>query len=111
MKKKGKIQELESLPFEKALEQLEAVVSKMESGKLSLDEMMKSFEEGSALSAVCAKKLKALEKKIEILVKEDSKGGQWKDFDSDSSDNHNMGGTEDEKDSSPENSPDSNSLF
>lgn len=83
MKKENSQKEIEALPFEKALERLEAVVSKMESGKLPLDEMMKYFEEGAQLSSVCEKKLKDLEKKIEILVKEDSQGGKWKDFSSD----------------------------
>ncbi len=79
MKKEVKSKDLENIPFEKALERLEAVVEKMESGKLPLDEMMKYFEEGSALSTVCEKKLKDLEKKIEILVK-DGQEGKWKDF-------------------------------
>jgi exodeoxyribonuclease VII small subunit len=83
MKKEINQKEIEALPFEKALERLETVVSKMESGKLPLDEMMKYFEEGAQLSAICEKKLKELEKKIEILVKEDGQGGKWKDFSSD----------------------------
>lgn len=80
MKKNEKLQELESLSFEKALEKLEGIVSKMESGKLPLEEMMKHFEEGSALSSICEKKLKELEKKIEILVKEDAQDGKWEEF-------------------------------
>jgi exodeoxyribonuclease VII small subunit len=82
MKKENRQKESEAVPFEKALERLEAIVAKMESGKLSLDEMMKCFEEGSSLSQSCEKKLKDLEKKIEILVKEDAQGGKWKDFSS-----------------------------
>jgi exodeoxyribonuclease VII small subunit len=83
MKKENCQKELENLPFEKALERLETVVSKMESGKLPLDEMMKYFEEGARLSGICDRKLKELEKKIEILVKEDNQGGKWKDFSAD----------------------------
>ncbi|MFZ2657202.1 exodeoxyribonuclease VII small subunit [Zavarzinia sp.] len=79
MKKDGKLKEVEELPFEKALERLEAIIEKMESGKLQLDEMMKYFEEGSALSSLCEKKLRELEKKIEILVKNEQ-GGKWKEF-------------------------------
>ncbi|HCE45396.1 MAG TPA: exodeoxyribonuclease VII small subunit [Lentisphaeria bacterium] len=86
MKKDGKLKEVEALPFEKALERLEAVIEKMESGKLQLDEMMKYFEEGSALSALCEKKLKELEKKIEILVKNEQ-GGKWKEFQSEPEEN------------------------
>jgi exonuclease VII small subunit len=43
--------------------------------------MIGCFEEGNALSKVCGKKLKELERKIEILVKENSEDGEWKDFD------------------------------
>lgn len=85
MKKNERMKELESLSFEKALERLETIVSKMEGGKLPLEDMMEQFEEGSLLSSVCEKKLKELEKKIEILVKEDSDGGKWEEFDPDSS--------------------------
>ena len=55
--------------FEKALERLETIVSEMESGKLSLEKMMASFEEGTALVKVCSKKLNEVERKIEILAK------------------------------------------
>jgi exodeoxyribonuclease VII small subunit len=98
MKKDVKSKEFESLPFEKALERLEAIIEKMESGKLQLDEMMKYFEEGSALSSICEKKLKELEKKIEVLVK-DEQGGKWKEFkssDDDKSDDEDTDDTEKE---------------
>ncbi|OGV51299.1 MAG: exodeoxyribonuclease VII small subunit [Lentisphaerae bacterium GWF2_52_8] len=71
---------LDEIPFEQALERLESIVSRMEEGKLPLDQMIKCFEEGSALSAACGKKLKSLERKIEVLVKENSSGGDWKNF-------------------------------
>ena len=73
----GKKQELS---FEKALEQLESTVSNMESKKLSLDEMMKSYEEGKKLSDFCTKKLSEFEKKIEVLVKETTEGPVWAEF-------------------------------
>ncbi len=83
MKKESKAKETVDISFEKALERLELIVEKMESGKLQLDEMMKYFEEGSSLSAICEKKLKDLEKKIEILVK-NGQDGKWKNFSSSS---------------------------
>lgn len=79
--KKNENQEPGQLSFEEALEKLEAIVAKMEDGNLPLDQMIKYYEEGNALSSICGKKLKALEKKIEILVKENSEGGEWKNFD------------------------------
>lgn len=57
--------------FEQALERLETIVSEMEAGSLSLDNMMKCFEEGMALIKFCAGKLNEVERKIEILVKKD----------------------------------------
>ncbi len=55
--------------FEKSLERLETVVREMESGELSLEKMMKHFEEGMSLVGVCSAKLNEVERKIELLVK------------------------------------------
>lgn len=79
---KKEIDALKQLPFEKALEELEAIVSQMEGGQLSLDDMMKAYEKGQALSAVCSEKLKTIEKKVEILRKK-AEGEEWEDFDAD----------------------------
>ena len=61
-----------TIDFEKALERLEALVEEMESGDLSLEQMIKHFEEGSKLVTLCSGKLNEVEQKIEKLVK---KGG------------------------------------
>ena len=58
--------------FEKSLERLETVVEEMEGGDLSLEDMIKRFEEGQKLIGFCSKKLDEVERKIEILVKKDS---------------------------------------
>lgn len=55
--------------FEKSLERLESIVQEMESGALSLDKMMKDFEEGMALVKLCTDTLNEVEHKIEMLVK------------------------------------------
>ena len=60
-----------TMDFEKSLERLEALVGEMESGDLSLEQMLKHFEEGSKLVNVCTKKLNEVEQKIEKLVKKD----------------------------------------
>lgn len=54
--------------FEKSLDRLEEIVNQMESGQLSLDDMMTRFEEGSRLVKQCSTKLREVEKKIEKLV-------------------------------------------
>jgi exodeoxyribonuclease VII small subunit len=55
--------------FERCLARLEEVVRKLESPQLSLDDAMKLFEEGVALSAECQKQLEEAEGKVEILLK------------------------------------------
>jgi exodeoxyribonuclease VII small subunit len=55
--------------FERSLARLEEVVGKLESPQLSLDDAMKLFEEGVALSAECQKQLEEAEGKVEILLR------------------------------------------
>ena len=57
------------LTFETALEQLEAIVAKMESGQLSLEDCMKYFEDGTRLAKYCTGRLEKTEKKVELLLK------------------------------------------
>jgi len=63
--------EKKSVDFEKSLERLEQLVEQMESGELSLEEMIAHFEEGSKLVQTCTRKLDEVEQKIEKLVKKD----------------------------------------
>lgn len=62
--------------FEQSLERLETIVEEMESGELSLEQMIKHFEEGSKLVTLCSKKLTEVEQKIEKLVKADDGLGE-----------------------------------
>ena len=73
--------ETKDMPFEKALEELEKLVDDMEQGELPLDDMIKAFERGTMLSKLCRKKLSNLEKKIEVLVKDNGENSEWKEFD------------------------------
>ena len=54
--------------FESALERLEAIVDRLESGELPLEQALAAFEEGVALSRRCATELEAAERRIELLV-------------------------------------------
>ena len=54
--------------FEKSVQELDAIVSKMESGELSLDESLKLFEQGVKLTRACQKTLADAEEKIEKLM-------------------------------------------
>lgn len=61
------------MTFEKALDRLEVIVREMESGDLSLENMMARFEEGTRLTAYCTARLNEVEKKIELLVQKGEK--------------------------------------
>jgi len=63
--------EKKSADFEQSLERLENLVDEMESGNLSLEEMIRHFEEGTALVELCSAKLNEVEQKIVKLVKKD----------------------------------------
>jgi exodeoxyribonuclease VII small subunit len=54
--------------FESALERLEAIVDRLESGDLPLEQALAAFEEGVSLSRRCAGELETAERRIEILV-------------------------------------------
>ena len=66
--------------FEEQMEELEKIVSELESGKLNLDESVSKFEEGINISKECNKILEEAERKITILVNKDGKM-QEEDFD------------------------------
>jgi exodeoxyribonuclease VII small subunit len=57
------------LSFESAYARLEEILEKMNSGKVSLEESLKLYEEADGLIAWSSKKLVDAEKKIEMLVK------------------------------------------
>lgn len=56
--------------FEKALEELEAIVEELEKGNLPLEESLKKFERGIKLARFCDKKLKEAQKRILVLTKD-----------------------------------------
>jgi exodeoxyribonuclease VII small subunit len=59
--------------FEKALAELEGIVSTLEKGDLSLDAALKHFERGIALTRQCQTSLKEAELKVEQLVERNGK--------------------------------------
>jgi exodeoxyribonuclease VII small subunit len=59
--------------FEKALEELEKLVSSMEAGDLSLENALTQFERGIQLTRQCQQALREAEQKVEILTE---KAGQ-----------------------------------
>ncbi len=55
--------------FEQNLDRLEAIVKRLEESELPLEEALKLFEEGTALSEGCRKQLEEAEHRVEILSK------------------------------------------
>ena len=55
--------------LEKSLAELEALVERLESGELSLQQALKEFERGVKLTRQCQTALKEAEQKVEILLK------------------------------------------
>ena len=55
--------------LEKSLEELEALVERLESGELSLEQALKEFERGVKLTRQCQTTLTEAEQKVEILLK------------------------------------------
>ncbi len=59
---------MEKMNYEKSIKKLELIVDKLENGNLSLEEMMKLYEEGTALAAACSKKLDEAQLKVYELT-------------------------------------------
>ncbi len=68
-----KVSRMENTSFETSLKELEKTVSYLEKGDTPLEDQLKAFEKGVALSRDCMKKLEEVEKKVEILM-QDSQG-------------------------------------
>ncbi|PLX83113.1 MAG: exodeoxyribonuclease VII small subunit [Desulfuromonas sp.] len=56
--------------FETALRDLEEAVESLESGDLPLEESLVRFEAGVKSAAVCRKALRAVENRVELLLKD-----------------------------------------
>jgi exodeoxyribonuclease VII small subunit len=58
--------------FEDALRDLEGIVEKLETGDLSLEEALGAFEEGVSLVRYLEDTLVAVEKRVEVLTRDQS---------------------------------------
>lgn len=54
--------------FEQAVDQLQTLIRKLESGELALEDSLKSFEEGVRLARSCQEMLSQAEKRVELLT-------------------------------------------
>jgi len=57
--------------FEKSLMELESVVESLENGDLSLENALKTFEDGIKLTRHCQNALQEAEQKVQILLEKD----------------------------------------
>ena len=63
MKSKSKLPD-----FEQSLTELEALVAKLEQGDVPLEEALKTFERGVALTRQCQAALRTAQQKVEVLL-------------------------------------------
>ena len=58
----------DTVNFESSLKKLEQIVAKLEDGDISLEDSVKSFEEGIGLVKECQKQLSSAELKVKKLL-------------------------------------------
>jgi exodeoxyribonuclease VII small subunit len=63
----GKTKPVADLSFEQALEELEALVRRMEGGEMPLDDTVAAYQRGAELSRHCQQKLAVAEQQIRKL--------------------------------------------
>lgn len=56
--------------FEKSLSDLQALVERLESGDLSLEESLATFEQGIALTRECQSALQEAEQRVQVLLEQ-----------------------------------------
>jgi exodeoxyribonuclease VII small subunit len=76
--------DIKKLSFEDAMKALEEIVSKLESGEISLEESIETYTRGTHLKRHCEAKLKSAQAKIEkITLDGDGKPKGTEPFDTD----------------------------
>jgi exodeoxyribonuclease VII small subunit len=64
----GTLEDPAELSFEKALEELEGAIEKLEDGSLTLDEQVAVYERGTQLVQACREKLDGAAARIEKVI-------------------------------------------
>ena len=65
---KTKTQPEDTPDFEQSLTELESLVQKLEAGDVPLEEALKTFERGVALTRQCQTALRTAQQKVEVLL-------------------------------------------
>ena len=69
-----KPEDAQVFPFEDSLKQLEDLVERLESGKVSLEESLKDFERGVALVRMLRERLDQAQQRVDKIVEQE--GGE-----------------------------------
>ena len=59
--------------FEEEMKRLQKIVEELASGRLTLGESLKRYEEGVKLAKSCSLTLNEAQRKVELLIKKDAK--------------------------------------
>jgi exodeoxyribonuclease VII small subunit len=60
--------DVKTMPFERAIEELESIIKRLEEGKVPLEESVEIYERGEALKQRCEELLKAAEARVEKIT-------------------------------------------
>ena len=60
--------DVNKMPFERAIEELESIVKRLEEGKVPLEESVAIYERGEALKARCEELLRQAEARVEKIT-------------------------------------------
>jgi exodeoxyribonuclease VII small subunit len=63
----------EKSTFEEELKKLQKIVEELSSGKITLGESLKKYEEGIKIAQFCSQTLADAQRKVELLMKKDGK--------------------------------------
>ena len=75
-KQPEKSNEATPVDFEKSLSELETLVQKLEQGDVPLEEALKTFERGVALTRQCQTALRTAQQKVEVLLAQSGRNGE-----------------------------------
>ena len=75
-------EKVENLDFEAALNDLQKIVERLESGDTKLEDALKDFEQGVALTRKCQTYLNAASERVEILTQNASGAATLQPFQS-----------------------------
>jgi exodeoxyribonuclease VII small subunit len=64
--------DVKKMPFERAIEELESIVKRLEEGKVPLEESVALYERGELLKARCEEVLKQAEARVEKITLDSS---------------------------------------